>query len=187
MSVAALVGMVVTAAASGGRAVGIPLLAVAESLSGLVSERLAQNIADVRVALQDKTDAEAKTAEADARIKVAEAIEAENRLTDKRRQEAEHRLREAQAAKAEAEVRGTEAQAMKTAAEARLTEERAKQVAIANKELARAVRALRAKGGEVFVDVESLQKLVTAPTTEDVQAVDTSGESESQPQKTGLR
>jgi hypothetical protein len=188
VSATALIGVLVTAAASGGRAVAIPLLAVAQGLSRLVSKRLAHDIEDVRVALQHTTDAEAKAAEAAARIKVIEAIEAENRLTDTRRQEAAHRLREARAAKAEAEVRGAEAQAAKTAAEARLIEERAAREAIVNKELelARAIVALRAKGGGVFVDVESLQKLLAAPTTEDV-ADDAASGSGSQPPEPRLR
>jgi hypothetical protein len=151
---------IVKAAASGGRAVGIPMLAVAESLSGLVSARLAQSIADVRVALQNKSDAEAAVAEAEARVKVTEAAEAENRLTDQRRQEAEYRLLEAQAAKAENEAKAVDAQARKTFAEAELVAERTRQVGLANEELARAIRALKGKGGDVFVDVEQLQKLL---------------------------
>jgi hypothetical protein len=154
--------------------VGAATASVAETLLGLVRLQIANDVGALKQHLLTRSAAKATGADADARKRVAEALDAENHATLASRRDvfarAERRKASAEALKAEAEAR-------KALAEADVIEGHATVVHLQSEILTRALliadpdeversavvlkqalRRLNAKGGGLFVDARSLQR-----------------------------
>jgi hypothetical protein len=158
-----VISVVAEAIASGGRAVGRPLLTLAETLVRFVRlKKLAEDFADVNAGLRSRDHSETTQSDAHAQMTVSEATDAANRVADQLRERAaKNRKLEAEARLLEAQAEDVAAGAAQKLAHARLEQERAKQVALATEHLEERLRGLKAKDGSLLVDVERLQQLLS--------------------------
>jgi hypothetical protein len=137
-----------------GRYVVIGTLSVAQTLLNLMNAGVIKDVARIKEALIQKTEAETAIKLAEADLKVAEAAEAANRVTLNKRPDAiaqAERQLKAQAAKTEAE-----AEAISMDAGTR----RIEGVANAQARLLEAIGKLRAEGGEIFFSKENLREML---------------------------
>jgi hypothetical protein len=164
------------------RALCVATLSVAEYIVSCIDCGIASDIHDIKESLLHKIKAEGATATADAKKKLAEAIDATNQATLHKRNgriaQAELAQREAGAAKTRAEADATRGDAetrrlqAEAEAKARLTEAKASFV--------EAVAKLRQEGGNIFFDREALENMLDSglgqtlpePTTQDPQVTD---------------
>jgi hypothetical protein len=158
------VAKIVGASKTVARALAVAALSTARVLSGVVSTGLAYNFSRATEALLRKMESEAELTAADARLKIAKAIDIENRAAINRRESvarirAQMLLAQASAIKTDAEAEFVRAQADLTTMTASvlrdshgLTEEMARQ------ELVEALATIQSKGGVVAFDIGSLNR-----------------------------
>ena len=165
LKIGAAVATGVKKSSDAARSVAIPTLRVVENLLHLVGLGIASDVNAVREDLLQKSRAEANIKEAEAKLRLADAIEAENRSRfSVQRAELEVQLRLAEAAKASAEARHSDADARIAEAQASAFEravESLDEVAIeeAADRMKSALRRLNARGGHLFVDLKELTAL----------------------------
>jgi hypothetical protein len=175
LKIGAAVATAVQKSTSAARSVAIPTLRVVGNLLHLVGLGIASDVNAVREDLLQKSRAEADIKGAEAKQRLADAIEAENRSRfSQERAQLEVQLQRAEIAKAEADARRSEAVARIADVQASTFEralEQPNQEAIeeAADRVKAASRRLNAKGGHLFVDVKeltALQKALAEPQVE---------------------
>jgi hypothetical protein len=165
LKVAAISAGAIRGSKTATRAVMVPTLRVVEEFLRLCKLGVAHDVGEIRSDMLTKSRAGATIDHAEARKRMAEAVEAENRAEYARqREELELRSRAATVAKLEAEARvaGAIAQVAEvqvTALEAEVSSTDPKAVDEAAERLKKSLRRLNSKGGELIVEGEILKDI----------------------------